>query len=93
MPTIGDLLAISKFNRLAGVDGGSCFGVTDSSRLRPAFRPVESLPLIFCEGCRQPGEHYCEKTLKVKHVTSGDGIVVRVKTIDIPCECPSCNKK
>jgi hypothetical protein len=89
MPTIGELLDALKFQRMVGGDSGSCFGVTDPSRLRPEFQKEEEKPLILCEGCRGEGEHECRRKLKVKH--GGRRLKSRCG-FSFPCECPSCNK-
>jgi hypothetical protein len=81
-----------KFQRMVGGDSGSCFGVTDPSRLRPALHPTESVPPLLCEGCRESGEHNCEKNLKVIWGRSNGTGGGKISTFEIPCECPSCNK-
>lgn len=93
MPTIKELLEASKSPLWSGMSSGSCFGVTDSSRLRPAFRPFESEPPLLCEGCKESGEHNCEKNLKVIWGRSDGTGGGKISTFEIPCECASCNNK
>ena len=91
MPTIDDLL---EHARRYGVDGGSCFGVTDSSRLRPPFRRIRpgnvpSPPI--CDGCEGKKHHDCKKKVKIVWIDS-TGVRMKLKRKEVPCECTKCKK-
>lgn len=97
MPTVKDILRIMEFNRSYGLpDEGSCFGVTDPSRLRPAFyRKIRTENL--CASCGN-GEHQCAGklyVLTIEHVTSPETgePLLRKSSAEVSCQCETCHKK
>lgn len=93
MPTVRDILNSLKFERIVGRDEGSCFGVTDPSRLRPAFyNPIVPL-LQICKGCKDKKVHRCKKHFPVqKFKISKDEGVEATRKVEVMCECPSCKE-
>ena len=89
MPTINELLEQAKRGQL---DTGSCFGVTDQSRLRPAFRRrrIKSPPI--CDGCEGKKSHHCKKKVRVVWVDSS-GQRMKLKRGFVKCTCSKCKKK
>src|SRR4051812_47161359 len=88
MPTIDDILNQMKFERLAGGGEGSCFGVTDPSRLRPAFRRHPKKDNGLCEGCDGKKRHHCKGfVLYVSVVTNPKHGRLKIKRLRKPCRC------
>lgn len=94
MPTVRDFLDALKFERWAGRDEGSCFGVTDPSRLRPAFQEAHELPPVslICAGCKSGDPHVCSKHVEgvQRIVTDEEADVVIFEPV--LCQCEVCNK-
>jgi hypothetical protein len=97
MLTLKSLLYALKFQRLAGRDEGSCFGVTDPSRLRRPFhrRPIHLETL--CESCLE-GKHQCSHKVAViqsKYVVDGrtGERLFRTQLSEVACQCKKCNPK
>lgn len=93
MPTIDDILNQLKFNRMVGGDEGSCFGVTDPSRLRPEFyRPMEPREHL-CPGCEKDGSHQCTgKVPTILFTIDEKTNAEKLEHGSVPCECKSCKK-
>ncbi|OGM97797.1 MAG: hypothetical protein A2735_01410 [Candidatus Yanofskybacteria bacterium RIFCSPHIGHO2_01_FULL_41_21] len=100
MPTIEDLLNILKFKRMIGRDGyeGSCFGVTDASRLRPAFQdPISEKHEHRCISC-EDNEHNCTGIAKVYSIIMRENrdyitpqMVPETTYREVPCGCRRCH--
>jgi hypothetical protein len=91
MPTVEDWLRAHDFERLAGQSQGSCFGVTDASRLRlicPDPIPVNRPTL--CPSCADH-QHRCAGKAKVVRADFEDDWL-NVQRIQVDCECPTCKK-
>ncbi|MBX4205558.1 MAG: hypothetical protein KW788_05295 [Candidatus Doudnabacteria bacterium] len=89
MLTPKQIATVVGFKRSYGLsDEGTCFGVTDPSRLRPLFRqPISSRHI--CASCHQ-GRHECAKTVQLYSFDPQGKPAVK-KTGAIPCECYRCN--
>ncbi len=100
MPKVRDVLNVMRFNKTYGLEnGGSCFGVTDPSRLRPEF--VGPLPktIPVCPSCKN-GLHECTEkatvySIEMKQTTEhGDSrMVPEVTKSEVPCQCRQCNSQ
>jgi hypothetical protein len=96
MPTVRDILAIMNFERWAGRNDGSCFGVTDPSRLRQEFDsgPIEKEPFR-CNSCAD-GKHECSGQVSVfsykvtGYLSTGEE-KFEFSSREVPCECKTCH--
>jgi hypothetical protein len=88
MPTISDILAALNFEKWAGRDEGSCFGVN---------RPIPRSRNL-CKSCRE-GVHECAGKVRVfsihmkEIVDQGDRdrrMVPETTSSELPCECYKC---
>lgn len=93
MPTVGSILSIMRFQRMIGGDKGSCFGVTDPSRLRPAFQSSSLSASHLCEGCRGKSTdlHQCTKKVKVFNLKTLESGKTSMKSRMVKCECSYCS--
>jgi hypothetical protein len=94
MLTLNSILRIMRSERSYGADEGSCFGVTDPSRLRPAFRRRRSRTEPVCASCKA-GKHDCTHSVEVISAMLRTGQnkekQFQHKPARVPCACRGCN--
>lgn len=72
---------------------GSCFGVTDPSRLRPSLLlPSRKSGPVICRGCQKSSKHKCAikifaLDIKIERKTGK----FTCKRSDVHCECKTCH--
>lgn len=69
-----------EFDRVYGRSGGSCFGVTDPSRLRPVFNPLPS-PIYTLVYRKKPNQD--RKVVTISAVNNADVIEFVKKELNI----------
>jgi hypothetical protein len=89
MQTIETIL---KLQRQGRQNEGSCFGVTDPSRLRKTIRRKHIPHNGICEGCRKEKKrHSCKKIITVINLSlAGNELKSEKGTIE--CICSKCKK-
>jgi hypothetical protein len=95
MLTVDQIVRLMKSGR--AFDRGSCFGVTDPSQLRPAFRRGRKPASGVCGGCEGNKRHHCKGFVRtfsiVRNKKRPDSFKIERGQKSCKCQKKYCQKE